>query len=261
MKPNTSPHGHLANRFPGLSASILGLAFLAPAASIAATIYSEPLGTGSGNANFASVGWSAYVDSIHNTPASGTFNTTIDISTQTPTSLAYINATSSLIASSSTNFSTHVALITDAGSIDPTDYQSDLTISFDENATDDGLASPEMGWRALAQVGSTIYVSDFFAFSSTLTTRNVVVSDSVWHVWTGETNLSNGFNIATISGTATTLAPGTISGIGVLAIDGGQSNDRMRLDNFLITGTAVPEPSAALLGSIGLLALLRRRRA
>jgi hypothetical protein len=33
-----------------------------------------------------------------------------------------------------------------------------------------------------------------------------------------------------------------------------------RVDNFVLNGTVVPEPSAALLGGIGLLALLRRRR-
>lgn len=40
----------------------------------------------------------------------------------------------------------------------------------------------------------------------------------------------------------------------------GTGNDDMRVDNFLVTGTAVPEPSSALLGLIGLTALLRRRR-
>jgi hypothetical protein len=34
-----------------------------------------------------------------------------------------------------------------------------------------------------------------------------------------------------------------------------------RFDNFTISGTAVPEPSAALLGAVGVLGLLRRRRA
>ena len=35
---------------------------------------------------------------------------------------------------------------------------------------------------------------------------------------------------------------------------------RLYLDNIAISGTIVPEPSAALLGGLGLLALLRRRR-
>lgn len=33
-----------------------------------------------------------------------------------------------------------------------------------------------------------------------------------------------------------------------------------RVDNFLISGTAIPEPSAVVLGGLGLLGLLRRRR-
>jgi MYXO-CTERM domain-containing protein len=56
------------------------------------------------------------------------------------------------------------------------------------------------------------------------------------------------------------LAMGNISNIGIMALDGSTANDRMRLENFSITGTAVPEPSAALLGGLGLLALFRRRR-
>jgi hypothetical protein len=41
--------------------------------------------------------------------------------------------------------------------------------------------------------------------------------------------------------------------------DNGTGNDAMRIDNLLIT--AIPEPSSALLGGLGLLGLLRRRRA
>lgn len=40
----------------------------------------------------------------------------------------------------------------------------------------------------------------------------------------------------------------------------GTGNDDMRIDNLLITGTPVPEPSGILLGALGLLGLLRRRR-
>lgn len=37
-------------------------------------------------------------------------------------------------------------------------------------------------------------------------------------------------------------------------------NQRLRIDNFSISGELIPEPSSALLGGLGLLALLRRRR-
>jgi hypothetical protein len=40
----------------------------------------------------------------------------------------------------------------------------------------------------------------------------------------------------------------------------GGTGSRTRFDNIALTGTVVPEPSAALLGSLGVLALLRRRR-
>lgn len=42
--------------------------------------------------------------------------------------------------------------------------------------------------------------------------------------------------------------------------DFADGNDSLRIDNFLITGTAVPEPGTALLALAGLPLLLRRRR-
>lgn len=46
----------------------------------------------------------------------------------------------------------------------------------------------------------------------------------------------------------------------VLRFDDWESNDDLSIDNLLITGTAIPEPSAALLGCVALLGLARRRR-
>jgi len=43
--------------------------------------------------------------------------------------------------------------------------------------------------------------------------------------------------------------------------DNGSGNDDMRIDNLLITGTAIPEPSALLLGAAVAFGLFRRRRA
>lgn len=40
----------------------------------------------------------------------------------------------------------------------------------------------------------------------------------------------------------------------------GSANNDMRIDNVLITGNLIPEPSVAILGGAGLLGLLRRRR-
>ena len=156
--------------------------------------------------------------------------------------------------------------ISAAGTIDPTAYLSDLTISFTHNVSDDigTNDSGSMGYRVLAQVGSEIYASNFIDRSGTATV-NLLVSDSLWNLWTGETDLTNGFDIAGISGTPGNLAAGSLSNIGLLVVDGsdaggGAGNDRLRVNDFTITATAIPEPSAALLGALGVLVLLRRRR-
>lgn len=251
------PDDRLVIRIGSRVAMVAAIVLLGQRLAWADTIYSESLSTGGGQATFGSVGWNAYRND-------GVDFTAGPIPPTPPASpaLAYIDTANALIASSSLVLGTHMALLSDAGSIDPADYDDDLTISFDENGTNDGAASPEMGWRALAQVGSTIYASGFFPFSASFTTRNVVVSDAVWHVWTGETNLSNGFNIANISGTAGNLAAGSISGLGILAIDGADSNDRLRVRNYAITATPVPEPASLALLACGggALAFAIRRR-
>jgi hypothetical protein len=71
----------------------------------------------------------------------------------------------------------------------------------------------------------------------------------------GETDIVNMYFNNTLAGTWTNLDFG--SGDGYLTFEGRNSNSRF--DNLSIS--AIPEPSAALLGGLGLLALLRRRRA
>jgi len=155
------------------------------------------------------------------------------------------------IGSAVANVGDSYAMISGAGSIDPATYQNDLSVSFTSDSTDEGSNDPEMGWRVLATVGSTIYASDFLGIAQgTPTEKIVTVSDAVWHVWTGETSLSDGFNIASIDGgAAITLPAGTISDFGVLAIDGANGNDRMRFRDFTISGTDLseaptPDPSS-----------------
>ena len=48
--------------------------------------------------------------------------------------------------------------------------------------------------------------------------------------------------------------------LGVTGNGASNFNDIARWDDILVEGSVIPEPSAALLGSLGLLALLRRRR-
>jgi hypothetical protein len=77
---------------------------------------------------------------------------------------------------------------------------------------------------------------------------------------------NTGFQRVTIDMAAliATLPPGSPSidnqGNITLRFDDWETNDAMSIDNVLITGTAIPEPSAALLGGVALLGLLRRRR-
>ena len=58
------------------------------------------------------------------------------------------------------------------------------------------------------------------------------------------------------------LTGNAVNNRGTVAIrfDDWEANDALSIDNFLVTGTAVPEPSIALLGALGLLGALRRRR-
>lgn len=152
------PTDRFAKRMRSGVAMTAAMLMLATGVAKADTIYSESLGTGGDLANFSSIGWSAY-------QKNGTNWTTGPLPPSIP-ALAYRASGSALVASSSTVLGTHMALLSDAGTIDPTDSDNDLTISFRENATDDGTPSPAMGWRALAQVGSTIYASDSFSVLS-----------------------------------------------------------------------------------------------
>ena len=231
---------------------IMSLLALLPSAANAAVIYTE----GFDNPPLSSVstfGWTAYRNNGNN------------LSTSTVDPLQVAAAASQVtISSGNANIGVRTTLISDAPTIALADWQSDLKITFTQNGVD--AASTEaaggFGWRVLVQSGSTIYASNFIAASTgAAVTSEVLVSGSVWSVWTGETNLTDGFNIANISASTGTIS-GSISNIGILAIDGSSGNDRLRLNDFSIEGTAViPEPSTALLGGLGLLALLRRRRA
>ncbi len=99
------------------------------------------------------------------------------------------------------------------------------------------------------------------------------------HNWS-LSSITNGGASVTTSGNGPTMAAGTRSTNFNLALTGltGETNttitftlldntlaennntNRTFFDNVTITGTVVPEPSTALLGALGLLALLRRRR-
>jgi len=215
----------------------------------AVTLYSTVFSNVSSDTSINTLGWTAYRSN----------GTNLTNSTSDP--FRVINGSGVFIGSNDTSAHGY-AMISDAPTISLADYQNDLTISFTHRDTDDGTQNPTtMGWRVFLTVGSTIYASNFFSRSTVDTTQNVLVSDAIWRVWTGETDLTNGFAFgdSAFSATPTTIS-GTISNIGILAIDGPSNNDRLRLLNFSISGTVIPEPSTALLGGLGMLCLLRRRR-
>ena len=209
-----------------------------------AAIYSETFAPGVPS-SISTFGWSAYRSTGTNYSAS-----TVDP--------FLVNATN-IFSSSGTILNTDIAMISDAGTIDPDDYESDLAISFSQSATDQGTLG-NISWRVFVQVGSTLYASNPITPTALQETKSVVVSNNVWRVWTGETNLSDGFVIGNISGTADVLPAGSISSIGLLLDDGTDNNDRERVFSFSITGTPVPEPGSVAVVGLGGLSLLTRRR-
>jgi hypothetical protein len=70
---------------------------------------------------------------------------------------------------------------------------------------------------------------------------------------------SNNSTITTISNQSLGLTGLTSATISIQAWNATESS-ALQLDNLVATGTVIPEPTAALLGGFGLLALLRRRR-
>jgi PEP-CTERM motif len=73
--------------------------------------------------------------------------------------------------------------------------------------------------------------------------------------------VGNPLGLTRFSFDLSTLTSGAVDNQGFVAIrlDDFQANDALSIDNLLITGV-VPEPSTALLGGLGLLGLLRRKR-
>jgi len=186
-----------------------------------------------GNKAFADYGWSAYQnDGTNRFSSSGD-----PVKVQTGTSLnGYGMLGNGAVYDS-------FALVSAAGNIDPAAYAGDLQFNLAQSASLTGSGTG-MGWRFLVQIGSTIYASDFYSHTVGASTISATVADRIWHVWTGETDLSDGFDKADIAPAAENLPGGVISNIGVLAIDATvTANDRLNLLDFEITDTGIPNPT------------------
>lgn len=83
---------------------------------------------------------------------------------------------------------------------------------------------------------------------------------AVWNAF-GSTHVQNVTGLGTGTDVAFTGAveAGEIR-LRFIATGGSSNTGNLHIESFVVNGTVIPEPSAALLGGLGLLALLRRRR-
>lgn len=98
-------------------------------------------------------------------------------------------------------------------------------------------------------------------------TVGLVIQVNSLVISTGFTSVASGDDFYTVTTNISSLAATTITNIRVDPVGGALSNsgsetngNSYEVDFIQINGTAVPEPSAALLGGLGMIALLRRRR-
>lgn len=68
------------------------------------------------------------------------------------------------------------------------------------------------------------------------------------------------YNLSTLISNLANGDSANNQGVLTIRFDDWKSNDDMAIDNLLVTGTAIPEPSALLLAALAGLGLLRRRR-
>lgn len=113
-------------------------------------------------------------------------------------------------------------------------------------------------YRLGIEVGGTWHLSGNLNAASDGATIIVSSFSSGFAAWSGAPADDSTAWDATFTGTLGTpgaLPSGTVTRVGLMGLD----NLSTRTDNFTIN-TIIPEPSTALLGGLGLLALLRRRR-
>jgi MYXO-CTERM domain-containing protein len=146
----------------------------------------------------------------------------------------------------------------------PTDYQ--VYFQTGEGSNSAGIYR-DLG--VTGSIGETITISfDFIGNVSSGALYSGVFTASLWDGTPGGTLLGSltptnpGVSVISPQSFNVVLASNTASNLFVqfnAASYGGGAFQQPRLDNVLVT--AVPEPAAAFLGGLGLLGLLRRRRA
>lgn len=94
-----------------------------------------------------------------------------------------------------------------------------------------------------------------FVASPDLKTFNFTLDAAAWRDFT----LTPTVGMSLGSVLTANLTSNTIDGIGFYVIHTGATTSTLRIDNLMVEG--VPEPSSALVASLGALGLLRRRRA
>lgn len=132
-----------------------------------------------------------------------------------------------------------------------------------------GYNNMDWGWRTENDRQITFLANDT---TSADTISNHTAGNGQWFHATIEFDFSNGFGAGATVGTTTTITKTgmttnvvtdsfTLTSANTFYMDFSvnEAGTSTRMDNLVIT--TVPEPSAALLGGLGLLGLLRRRRA
>jgi hypothetical protein len=132
--------------------------------------------------------------------------------------------------------------------------------SFFSGATSQAAASNALAFSITAASGYKFSLTGFsFKARSTSTAPSDIGFTIGLNSYDFSSSFSNDSNITTISNLSLGLTDLTSVTISIQGWNA-SSSGALRLDDLVATGTVIPEPSTALLGGIGLLALFRRRR-
>jgi hypothetical protein len=257
------------------SLAIMAFSAIAAVSSQGAVIFSQDFGTNDTLATYVS----------SNTPSSGQFNaintsgagTVISVTTGVLTFTRTANAGSysrttdftsipsaiiyklDLTVSGNTSAQTTAAVFQVGSAFGTANAAENIADTYARFGINFGATAGEFGIRDVTNGTS----SALFAGTQTITwvmnntgsslnylaptSASTALANDTADLWVGSTKILNGVTIQTASQTITDLKFAFTTGTGTIGID-----------NIQIS--VIPEPSAALLGGLGMLALLRRRR-